>query len=78
MPYVVGGVLEIISLLILMFFTFYRRTFRIITRNQFIREAIQVVFTVAAIIDIIVALSLHSATYVAIHIRPLLFILIVR
>ncbi len=69
--------MEIISLLVLLAFTFYRRTFRITTRNQFIREAIQVVFTIAAVIDIIIAISLHSATYVAIYIRPFLFILII-
>ena len=73
----VGNALEVIFLLILLGFTYYRRFYRITTKSSQIMEGIHTFLTVVALIDIIVSWAVHYPHIVAIIIRPILFIFFV-
>ena len=77
MPYLASTVIDASCLLVLLFFTYFRRTFRKISRTARVREIIQTAITVAAIVDIIIGLVVGYHT-VADFAKPFLFVVFVR
>lgn len=67
-------ILEIIFLLILLFFIFFRKLYRVSSKTGIVREWIHTVLTVIALLDIIINWALGRNHPIAAIIRPLLFI----
>ena len=78
MDYKTSVILDLLCFLTLLFFTYFRRTFRVISRLALIREIVHTVITVMATIDIIVSLVAGTHTFVSGFAKPILFILFVR
>ena len=78
MPHIYSGLLEICCLWILLFNVIFRRTFKVPSKNSKIREAIHVILTLIAIVDIIVDLIRDKGGYFAEYIRVVLIVLFLR
>ena len=78
LPNSVTFTFELAFLVILLFFTFFRRAYRLSTRTSQIREVIHCVLTAAAMIDIITAWITFRGHTLASLVRPFLFIFFVR
>lgn len=74
LPLEAGCIIEIVFLLILLFFIFFRRAYRVSTKTGVIREAIHTTLTVIALLDIIINWALGRNHPIAAIIRPLIFI----
>lgn len=61
-----------------MFFTFFRRTFRLPSKIAKIREIVQSILTLLAIVDVTIAAAKYSGPLVAQFIRVIILIVIVR
>lgn len=62
----------------MIFFTYFRRTFRLPSKSARTREIIQTILTVIAVIDIIIASVRHRAPFVSQFIRVILIVVFIR
>lgn len=73
-----GYILELSCLGVLLFFTYFRRTFKTPSYNSTVREVIQSVLTFIAVLDIILAMAVRRGTYLSKFIRVFLVIIFIR
>ncbi|CAI2386869.1 unnamed protein product [Moneuplotes crassus] len=78
LPHYISRLIELICLFTLLFFTFFRRTFRKLTKLAKSRELIQTILTFASVIDIMVALIRSNSPYISHFIRILLIVIFIR
>jgi len=70
--------LEILFLLILIFFAFFRRTFKVNTGQSELRLVVQIILTIIAIIDIIISQIFNQGPFICRFIRIFLVVLFIR
>lgn len=78
LPLLVSGLLEIWFLSILLFFTYFRRTFKIPSYNSKVREVVQTTLTIAAMLDIGLAMIMSRGTFFSKFIRVALIVVFIR
>lgn len=78
MPQLASRIIEIHCLLVLLFFTFFRRTFRLPSKIAVAREVVQTSLTVIAIIDMIIAAARHRAPFLSQVVRVILIVVFIR
>lgn len=78
LPKFASAALEIFWLGVLLFFTFFRRMFKIPSYFSKVREVVQTVLTIIAFIDILVAIAIGKGVIVSKFVRLLLIILFIR
>lgn len=74
LPFYLATALEIVCLLIINGFLFFKRQFRVKKSFNDFRDIIIGVLTGIAIVDILVAIGRYRSMYIAVFIRPLIMI----
>ena len=77
-PHVASRVIEMFWLLILLFFTFFRRLFRLPSKFAKVREILQSILTALAVIDILIAIALDQGMWLSQPIRVILIVVFIR
>ena len=78
LPVIAGGLIEVVCLAVLLFFTFFRRSFKVVSYNSRVRELIQVVLSFIAFLDIVASVILTQGTFLSNFIRVMLIALFIR
>ena len=73
-----SSIIEIIWLIVMLWFTFFRRAFRLLSASARVREIIQAVLTLLALIDIVVAIIFGYGVFLGNFIRIIIIVDMIR
>ena len=76
--YIIAGFLEILFLSILLFFTLFRKTFKVASKKSKTREVIHSTLTFIAIIDILISMILYKAPMWSNFVKIIIIVLFIR